>query len=585
MTVSRALLLVACCLASLPARADLFSPGDLSRPHASLSGITQCTKCHPAGNKLSQETCLSCHTELKAQLTAGQGFHGRVEAQNRNCERCHAEHAGENASLVNWGPRGEAGFDHRQAGWPLEGQHAKQKCAACHEPRRILSAPVKLLLEKRPHTRLGLGTRCADCHFDEHRGQEKQQCGACHDARGWKPAPGFSHDKTDFPLKGKHAKVKCVECHTAERDGVSHGFPAPVSESFLRLAPVAHASCTDCHEDPHEGRLGPKCTSCHNEEDWHHISNGAADRAFHQKTAFPLQGAHVDVACVACHGPFPGEKARFKGLPHDTCARCHVDAHEGQLGAPGSAPDCGVCHTVQAFTPVHFGMEDHARTRYPLEGAHRAVPCAHCHPPSAAVKARIPARLLQFLAARKRPAHFSHAALDLDKPLGECASCHRDVHAGQFEGQGCERCHAVTSFTEVAFDHGRDSRYPLEGKHAEVACDRCHASPGRGEAVRYKPLETACRACHEDTHVGQFGDKACETCHAVTGWKPSRFEHRPPFTAYLLEGRHVALSCPACHAEVQVAPGAKAVKYRPLPTACEGCHADHHRGAFEGFVP
>ena len=582
---ARAWLLLGCCLLALPARADLFSPGDLSKAHAELSGLTQCTQCHPAGGKLSQETCLSCHTELKGQVGKGQGFHGHIENEQRACERCHKEHAGVNAPLVDWGARGESGFDHRQAGWPLEGKHAKQTCADCHESRRVLSATVKLLLEKRPKTKLGLGTRCVDCHFDEHRGQEKEACTTCHDLKGWKPAAGFHHEKTGFPLKGKHAQVKCSDCHAAEKDGAPHGFPAPVSETFMRFAPREHGSCTDCHKDPHEGRLGPKCQSCHDEEDWHRIRNGAEDRAFHQKTAFPLQGAHVDVTCVACHGPFPGEKARFKGVPHDTCARCHADAHVGQLGTGPNPPGCDSCHTVQGFTPPRFGMEEHARTRYPLEGSHQAVGCSSCHAASPAVKARVPRQLLQWLAARKRPALFSPAAFDHDKPLGECKSCHRDEHAGQFKEKGCEQCHQVATFTRVSFDHAKDSRFPLLGKHADVACAKCHAAPARGDKVRYKPLETTCRSCHDDIHAGQFDGKGCEECHRVEGWKPTRFEHVPPFTDYLLEGKHGELGCRECHVNVEVARGVSTVKYRPLPTACEGCHADHHGGAFEGFTP
>ena len=26
-------------------------------------------------------------------------------------------------------------------------------------------------------------------------------------------------------------------------------------------------------------------------------------------------------------------------------------------------------------------------------------------------------------------------------------------------------------------------------------------------------------------------------------------------------------------------------RYKPLPLACEGCHADFHRGAFKGYQP
>jgi hypothetical protein len=63
-----------------------------------------------------------------------------------------------------------------------------------------------------------------------------------------------------------------------------------------------------------------------------------------------------------------------------------------------------------------------------------------------------------------------------------------------------------------------------------------------------------------------------------------RFEHRPPFTAFLLDGKHEMVACAGCHPEV-TAEGAQVRRYKPLPTSCEGCYADFHRGAFEGLTP
>ncbi len=65
----RGLLLVLQC--GPAAHADIFSPGELAKPHEDLEGMRNCTQCHPAGDQLSQGTCLACHTELKGRVEAG----------------------------------------------------------------------------------------------------------------------------------------------------------------------------------------------------------------------------------------------------------------------------------------------------------------------------------------------------------------------------------------------------------------------------------------------------------------------------------------------------------------------------------
>ena len=568
-----------------PARADLFSPGELSKPHTSLEGLSQCTKCHPAGGQLSQETCLSCHQELQPRLGKGLGLHGHIPAEKRSCETCHREHQGLTANLIEWGAGGEKGFNHLRTGWALKGAHTDAKCSACHEKRLIVWTTALKLLEKRPGTRLGLGSGCPDCHFDEHRGQQQEDCEYCHVEKAWKPTPGFNHDDTDYPLKGKHIKVKCTACHDSEKDTEAHGFPAPKSETFLRFAPVEHRSCLDCHKDPHEARFGLRCQSCHVVEGWNILRNAGKEREFHEKTKFPLKGAHLDVECRSCHGPFPGVPAKFKGLAHETCNTCHPDAHEGQLSVNGKAPDCTTCHSEQGFVPAKFSLPEHARTKYPLEGAHQVVPCASCHPATPALKAKIPKPVLADLKKRKRQELFSLALFDFTKPTERCDSCHTDLHKGQFKDTRCETCHQVSSFTALRFDHQKDSKYPLTGAHQKVKCEKCHVAPSPQEPVRYKPLESDCRGCHLDEHAGQFGKKACDTCHVTEAWKKVLFVHEPPFTQFLLDGQHGKAKCEACHKKVPVAAKVMAVQYRPLPQTCEGCHSDFHKGAFKGFEP
>jgi len=321
---------------------------------------------------------------------------------------------------------------------------------------------------------------------------------------------------------------------------------------------------------------------------------GVGARAFHEKTRFPLVGAHARVACAACHGPAGREGARFRGLAFARCTDCHLDAHLGQMSTPARAGDgrtCDRCHGLEAFLPVTFEAEDHAATGFELEGAHRAVACSRCHVSDPGLAARIPAKARAELERKKRPVRVSLARFAPVK-AGDCKACHRDPHAGQFDRrgrpEGCTACHVSSSFRELRFDHARDTSFPLEGKHAGVACGSCHRPDASG-VVRYAPRSHACAACHSDPHAGQFstGGAAgtdCARCHGTAGWKETRFVHAAPFTGFELTGKHRGLDCARCHPAVQVA-GATVRKYRPLPTRCAGCHEDVHRGAFRGFVP
>jgi len=95
------------------------------------------------------------------------------------------------------------------------------------------------------------------------------------------------------------------------------------------------------------------------------------------------------------------------------------------------------------------------------------------------------------------------------------------------------------------------------------------------ERLRFLP----CRS-----HFGQFAPARrttdCERCHATADWKQTAFVHRPPFTNFLLDGKHEGVECSGCHLDVEVGGGVRARRYRGLPTTCAGCHVDVHRGAF-----
>jgi hypothetical protein len=576
-------------LAVVWARAQ-FSPGELSKAHHQLEGLRNCEKCHEPGAGLSNARCTSCHSEIAKRQDAKDGLHGRAVVREASCDSCHHEHRGEAFDIR---ALEEKTFDHNRTGFALDGQHQKVKCTQCHDPRLITDKSVENLRKQTGRkTYLGLGDACASCHFDEHRGQLGAKCETCHTSTGWKPASKFSHATTGFPLTGKHRAVACSQCHTSQNDP-AHGdaFLPPHASTFARFSDVAHSACTSCHEDAHDGHFGQRCTSCHSTEGWHALSKQAADSGFHDKTRFPLRGGHIGVPCQQCHGPAGGKPAVFKGLPFAACTDCHADVHAGQLAAAkaGKGATCDACHTVESFTPTTFTVDQHAGTAFPLDGAHAAVPCSTCHTQDAKLKKALPKAVATRLAAFGRSAQVVTTSFTAPGPLQRCETCHRDPHGGQFNDtmgtQGCTACHNTRSFHDVAFDHDKDTGFPLSGAHHAVQCTRCHETVvgknGERKTV-YASTPKQCAACHTDVHMGQLaaanGATDCAGCHETSAFKTTHFDHAS--TRFALVGAHSSEPCVSCHTRVHVKADKDVIRFKPLPTQCAECHRDAHNGAY-----
>jgi hypothetical protein len=534
------------------------SPGHLSRSHEALEGSTRCTLCHDARRGLPAAKCLACHAALRKRVDAGLGLHARPAYAD--CRRCHVEHQGAGYDLVWWGKAGREAFDHRETGYALEGRHGRIACGACHEGRARRSTWEAADAVAPARTYLGLATSCTACHADVHRGTRMavRRCPACHTFEAWSPAPRFDHASTRFPLTGRHAALACARCHAVEAGPPGQG-DRPGAQP---------RNCAGCHQDVHQGRFGNACASCHSTAGWRKVDRAGFD---HDRTAYPLRGRHAAVACDACHGP---------GRPrpsHDRCEACHADAHLGQLATRADVGRCEACHDVSGFSPSAFTLTHHQATRYPLEGAHKAVACLDCH-------RRIPARTLEAASGLRLPLARragERPALRLRFARTRCADCHRDVHRGELEryvrAGGCESCHGVTSWRQVTFDHRR-TRFALAGGHAGLACGGCHPAPGneasgRPPKRRFFGTPLACRACHGDPHRGQFaarGPDPCRTCHDEPDVAASLFHHGRD-SAFPLDGAHARLACAACHRR-EGGGGPAFVRYRPIGRACRDCH-------------
>ena len=318
-------------------------------------------------------------------------------------------------------------------------------------------------------TWIGLETACTACHEDFHKGKFGNDCTTCHTSADWKTIveDSFDHARTDWPLRGAHADVKCATCHDEQ---LAWGKRPP------------HARCDDCHQDAHAGtaRLAGAvvdCDACHSER-WFRPSTYTVAR--HEEAPWKLEGKHVRVDCEKCHVRAEGAdaerrfgKARVDLRPAaERCTDCHADAHAGQLAKSPSKGDCTVCHGLDGFRPARYGVAEHAKLEFPLLGRHADVECKACHGPERPGLPPMPA------AAVVGP-----AGVDLHPGFARCADCHRDPHEGRFSPGGaravdsdCLACHDHRSFRRTPYDvaaHAK-SRFPLEGAHVAVACLDCH---------------------------------------------------------------------------------------------------------------
>ncbi len=510
------------------------SPGDLTLAHAKYEGLSNCTKCHALGKQVPNSKCFDCHTEIRQLISAGKGYHSSSDVKNKECVSCHSEHHGRNFKIINFNPDK---FDHNKTGFKLEGKHSQIKCADCHQTKFIANA----LFRKRSGTYIGLSTDCVSCHEDVHQNTLGKDCASCHNTTKFKPASLFDHNKAKFKLTGTHTKVECIKCHAkVERNG----------KAFQKFVGLQFQNCTPCHEDVHKGQFGKNCVKCHTEITFKTLVRNSFD---HSKTKYPLEGAHVNVACADCHGKDLMSKPKFA-----KCVDCHKDEHFGEFTVNKVLRDCKECHSVESFKLTGFTIEDHNKIKFHLTGAHLAVPCQGCH-----YKENV------------KQWHFRKIGIN-------CIDCHENVHGSEITDKfmpnnDCTKCHSTDNWQKISFDHDK-TKFKLTGKHEVTSCKDCHEEKSEAGKItfRFVSLKTDCVTCHHDVHFGQFdlektgNEPVCEKCHEFNDWKPARFDHEK--TKFPLKGAHEKVPCMDCHKKVNVN-GNVFIKYRLDDFKCATCHA------------
>jgi hypothetical protein len=524
-----------------------------------------------------------------------------------SCEACHTATA--------WAPiRQHPEFHHNtQTAYRLDGMHADVPCQECH---------INPVFKKTAHD-------CASCHADLHRAQLGNHCDQCHTTRGWTPAAQLAtrEHSNRFPLLGAHTRVECESCHRGAANAVfvglsteciachrsdfvaaqgpphqQGGFPLNCSEchsmnSWLGAkfdhAAVAHfpltgahatlacnlchvggrfagtpAACIGCHQADFQATNNPNhvaagfaadCSLCHSTSTW---TTAAFDH--NAVSGFPLTGAHAATACNLCH---TGNS--FATAPR-TCVGCHLKDYN-QTANPnhpqaGFPTDCSLCHSTVNWTGATF---DHAKSSFPLTGAHVTVQCAQCHTNS----------------------NFTTIPTN-------CDACHltqynqttNPQHAAAGFPLNCALCHSTTNWTSATFDHSKTA-FPLTGAHTTVACALCHVGNN------YTTVPTDCYSCHKadytgvqnPNHIASNFPTTCATCHTTTTWAGATFNHTwfPIYSGtharvwttcadcHLDASNYNSFSCINCHThnEASTDPEHRNVRgYSYAPMTCYQCH-------------
>lgn len=447
---------------------DVAGKFDHSKTRYPLTGLHQsvkCEKCHTADSQgkprftgLAFGKCSDCHTDPHKGSFAAQ-----------SCQSCHNTSGWKRVSTAGL----SSNFDHSKTKFPLVGKHQAVDCVQCHVNGDF----------KKPIA----SATCMDCHKDAHSGQFAKRpdggaCESCHTVEGWKPSlfDVKAHQKTGYPLEGKHGLLECAKCHIAKG-----------KDTLYR---IKFAACTDCHHDEHNRQFAGSpyqnhCEQCHN-------VNGFVPSTFtlarHKEIRFQLTGGHLATPCGDCH------KLSDPSLPKEqtpyhwnelSCTSCHTDVHRGQFkdrmlqaGTTGKALGCEACHSTKDWKDLT--KFDHSKTPFPLAGSHRAVACIDCHkPPNLGTKL---------------------TEVDFKSTPTKCEECHQDPHGAQFARVSdhvtpCADCHNSSRWKPSLFDHDKRTTFPLQGVHRNVTCDGCHklTKPVDAKMVLfYKPTPKECAACH-----------------------------------------------------------------------------------------
>jgi len=407
----------------------------------------------------SNVKCDECHQTKFIKNYVSKKKKGTYLGLGTDCRSCHEDYhqstLGTNCSSCHTTNKFQAAenFKHDTARFKLSGSHLKVDCAKCH--------PLEKKNDKKFQKFKDIAfSSCKSCHTDVHKGKFGNDCNSCHNTSSFHSvAQGlFNHNKTNFPLIGKHRLTACNDCHKTNLS-----------------AKIKHEKCMDCHTDFHKGEflvtnLNRDCLECHSE-------NGFTPSTFtidkHNLTKFNLTGSHLAVSCQNCH--YKTETWHFRNIGFE-CVECHTNVHGNEL-IPKYLPEnkCTSCHETDNWKTINF---NHALTDFNLEGKHHEVSCGKCHTIIIG-----DGKVFRFASTKSN-----------------CESCHKDIHFGQFinqENSDCLRCHFFQNWKPEKFDHEK-TKFSLLGAHSKLSCGQCHklTTVEENTYIKYKLEDFRCASCH-----------------------------------------------------------------------------------------
>jgi hypothetical protein len=431
-------------------------------------------------------------------------------------------------------------------------------------------------------------------------------CQNCHTASAWKPiraVPEFDHNQTRYPLRGMHAAVTCIQCHTK-----------------MVFSNVGQR-CQDCHADIHRRQLGANCEQCHTVRGWQVANKDIQNH----NNRFPLTGAHAAVDCDACHKN--AANSRFQTMS-TMCFSCHQSdftktTNPNHVTAKFSTA-CESCHSSDNWLNAKF---DHSTTGFLLTGGHSVPPreCIDCHVNNnynLTSTACFSCHQKDFASATSPVPHngfpttcenchntvqwtdakFDHSITGFTLtgmhtvPPRQCADCHVggnynlsstacvSCHLKDFEGttspnhvsanfpQTCAQCHDTSNWMNATFNHD-STGFPLTGLHRVPprACTDCHTNGN------YTLNSTTCVSCHlkdfqgttNQNHKALNFSTTCDTCHTTAGWTPATFDHNS--VNFPLTGAHTVppRACTDCHTNNN---------FNLTTNTCVSCHIKDFQG-------
>jgi len=259
----------------------------------------------------------------------------------------------------------------------------------------------------------------------------------------------FDHDRTVFPLTGKHKTLECEACHVGGR-----------YENLPK-------ECGACHRTP---------------------SNHMVD----QRTAAAAGG------CGACHDTMDWSRATFSHPPAMTAHQCST-CHNGQrvMGKPVghlvTTAECDQCHTTTSFTGVAY-RHDPATTAGKCDTCHNGrtatgKPTGHL---ATTAQCDLCHNTTSFVGAS-----FRH---DPAATAGKCDTCHNGRTAtGKPSGHlattaQCDQCHRTTGWTPATYANHDNPK--LIGGHSGLDCKVCHPQSFSSAFYRDGIQFGFCSNCH-----------------------------------------------------------------------------------------